>query len=90
MTHDERTVMDVATVQIGTRVRFTRGPLGTLTEPNAYRFHEHFASKGDEGSYLGPHPQERLAEKDWHLVAIEHDGRTLYVPVHAGQFEVAS
>lgn len=73
----------------GAVVRFTRGPLGTLADPNDSHFAEHKVQAGDQGLYQGPHPYKGLADADWHLVSVAHEGRTLHVPVHTGQFEAA-
>lgn len=68
----------------GETVRFTANSLGTVTSPEAWRF-EGAVVKGDTGAYAGPHP----SIDHWHLVTVEEDGRTLYVPLHRSQFELA-
>ncbi len=73
----------------GAVVRFTRGPLGTLADPNDSHFAEHKVNKGEQGLYQGPHPYKDLGDKDWHLVSVAHEGRMLHVPVHSAQIEPA-
>jgi hypothetical protein len=69
-------------IPMGTIVRL-RGRNGCLLDPDAGGFSEHITSDGDLGLYFRPHRIPR-----WHLVAVAFEGRTLYVPVHAGLFEV--
>lgn len=73
----------------GAVVRFTRGPLGTHVHPNDVQFAEHTVAKGDQGLYEGPHTYKGLDTRGWHVVSVAHEGRTLYVPVHASQIEAA-
>ena len=80
--------MTGSTVQKGARVRFKAKRLGTATTRDAVRFAEHIVWWGDEGVYDGPHPNARLAEQGWHICTVEHEGETLYVPVHPSHFEV--
>lgn len=55
-------------IERGARCRLTIGPLGTLANPDALRqpsgglFEPEVARKGDLATYVGPHPDERLAE----------------------------
>lgn len=70
----------------GARVRFTAGPLGLIEHPDEdFKFAPETVQAGDEGEYHSPNPNPRLP--DWHLIAVEVAGRTLYAPVHAHQFE---
>jgi len=72
--------MQTERIEVGTRVRFTKGPLGGGT-----RFQQ-TAYKGDEGTYLAKHPSVDL--EDWHRVMCEKNGERFEVPVHRSQFEV--
>ena len=67
-------------------VRFTKGPLG-----GGKRW-ERIVKKGDEGTYLGPHPLagRRADLDDWHLIECKQDGETFEVPVFRAQFERAT
>jgi hypothetical protein len=70
----------------GQRVRFTADNLGCLEEPGVGRFLDHHVMADDEGVYQEPHPSPLLG--DWHHCTVEHEGKTLYVPVHESHFEV--
>jgi hypothetical protein len=72
-------------MKTGTPIRYiTKGALGTIRHPEATRFEERVVNDGDEGVYVGPHPNPRLAEEDWHLTKLTDDD--LLVPVHSGLF----
>ncbi len=80
----------------GTRVRFTAGPLGAVKSRDGdsgrideIRFvTDVYASEGDVGVYVGPHPDPHLANA-WAMIEIERAfGETFYVPAHDGQYEV--
>lgn len=70
----------------GSRVRFVHGPIGLLSDPDGFRFAEPVAKYGDEGTYLGPHPQL----DEWHMIEVLVPGEagSFYAPVHRGQFVV--
>lgn len=70
----------------GTLVRFTDGPLGTLSdETRPGRFEPEVVNPGDEGTYHGEHPHI----DGWHIVDVVVNDRSLFVPCDARQFEVA-
>lgn len=75
----------IATDQLamGTIVRL-KGRLGCLLDPDGSAFSEHITSDGDLGLYLRPHEL-----RGWSIIATAFEGRTLFVPCHAGHFEVA-
>lgn len=70
----------------GTKVVFTRGPLGGMNAPNSARF-AGTVQKGDAGLYDGKHPLRHLAKECWSIVKVLRDGdQPLYVPVHDSQY----
>lgn len=75
-------------IENGTRVRFTHGPIGLLSDPDAMKFAEPVVQAGDFGTYLYEHP----ALDGWHIieVVIPEVSTNLYAPVARAQFEVAS
>lgn len=78
--------MTAATVHSpGDRVRLI-GRLGTMKDLGQYKFEEYHTQDGELGTYHGPHP----SLDGWHVVTIEHDGETLYVPVGADHFEAVA
>jgi len=64
-----------------TKVRFTTGPLGVLTEANGVRFAEATVGEGDEGTiYEGSYS----APEGWLVIETEAG----FVPVHPAMVEV--
>jgi hypothetical protein len=72
----------------GARVRFTANRLGLVAHLDATRFEEETVEQGDEGTYLGPHPNPRL--DGWHVISVQKGERELFAPVHENQFEAVT
>jgi len=71
----------------GTKVRFTRGPLGALDEYVEDRsFSDALFHEGDTGRYQGIHPE--LSE--WHLIEAKLKSVSYIVPCHRSMFEVVA
>lgn len=72
----------------GTKVRFTSNQLGLMTNVMNHYFEPEVANKGDEGTYLRPHP----TIPDWHVIQVKVDGRSedFFAPVHESMFEEVS
>ena len=67
------------------------GPFGVVATLDANRFEEELVRDGEVGSYCFPHPNPRLEEEGWHMLAynFERNGERvlLYCPLHEGQFK---
>lgn len=67
----------------GTTVVFTEDSLGLMEHPEDRKFTNWVVGAGEKGTYV------RAAEiPQYHVVAVEVDGRTLYCPARTGQFTV--
>lgn len=73
------------------KVRIVKDHLGCMTGPDESRFagtHDDpvLANTGDVATYHGPHPNPRL--DGWHLLTIDIDGTTYWLPaVEGAHFE---
>lgn len=71
----------------GTKVRTISGQLGLMSERDGSRFVSDTLNFGDEAEYDGPHDNPDLAEKGWDVLKVQRGSRTLWCPVHDGQYE---
>lgn len=73
----------------GAAVRFTMGNLGLMVDQASFKFEDEIVNEGDEGVYIGPHPNGNLGA-EWALVEVETGDRVLLCPCHTSSFEVVS
>ena len=76
------------TFERGSRVRFTSGPLGTITLDNPYRFTPLTVPAGSEGMVYS---DDGTMPDGWLLVRLDEtddQGRELFVPIHPEQLEL--
>ena len=70
----------------GTDLTITGNRLGAMADPNGYRFEPEVVLRGSRATYVGPHPNEKMAAGGWHVVLVAPEGRPLFAPVRKGQF----
>lgn len=76
----------MTTLTKDTPITFTANQLGLIDGPDGHWFVEETVGSGDEGTYVGEHPNSDLASQGWILARVEVNGRTLYCPCHTSQF----
>lgn len=71
----------------GTKIEYTADNLGAMFTRGSTRMVPDLnVIAGERGTYLEPFPE--VGEPGWHWTVINHQGTTVFVPVHESMFKV--